>query len=53
MAQNQKPKDLFLLKRISCVAFNKDFTKVALSKKDNVIYIYSVPNLMETDTWKQ
>ena len=52
MAQNQKPQDLFLLEGISCVAFNKDFTKVALSKKDNVIYIYSVPNLMKTDTWK-
>ena len=52
MAQNQKPQDLFLLEGISCVAFNKDFTKVALSKKDNIIYIYSVPNLMKTDTWK-
>jgi actin related protein 2/3 complex subunit 1A/1B len=49
---NQKPQDLFLLEGISCVAFNKDFTKVALSKKDNIIYIYSVPNLMKTDTWK-
>ena len=52
MASNQKPQDLFLLEGISCVAFNKDFTKVALSKKDNVIYIYSIPNLMKTDTWK-
>ena len=52
MAQNQKPQDLFLLEGISCVSFNKDFTKVALSKKDNIIYIYSVPNLMKTDTWK-
>ena len=52
MAQNQKPQDLFLLEGISCVSFNKDFTKVALSKKDNLIYIYSVPNLMKTDTWK-
>ena len=52
MAQNQKPQDLFLLEGISCVSFNKDFTKVALSKKDNIIYIYSIPNLMKTDTWK-
>ena len=50
--QNQKPKDLFLLDGISCVAFNKDCSKVALSQKDNIIYIYSVPNLMKTDTWK-
>ena len=52
MANTQKPKDLFLLEGISCVAFNKDFTKVALSQKDNIIYIYSVPNLLKTDTWK-
>ena len=49
---NQKPKDLFLLEGISLVAFNKDFTQVALSKKDNLIYIYSVPDLMKTDKWK-
>ena len=49
---NPKPQDLFLLEGISCMAFNKDFTKVALSKKDNMIYIYSVPNIMKTDTWK-
>ena len=48
----QKPKDLFLLEGINIVTFNKDFTQVALSKNDNVIYIYSVPNLMKTDTWK-
>ena len=48
----QKPKDLFLLEGINIVSFNKDFTQVALSKKDNNIYIYSVPNLMKTDTWK-
>ena len=47
----QKPKDLFLLEGINIVTFNKDFTQVALSKNDNVIYIYSVPNLMKTDTW--
>ena len=48
----QKPKDLFLLEGISCVAFNKDFTQVALSKKDNLIYIYSIKDIMKTDTWK-
>ena len=52
MSNNQKPQDLFLLEGISLVSFNKDFTKVALSKKDNIIYIYSVPNIMKTDTWK-
>jgi actin related protein 2/3 complex subunit 1A/1B len=51
-ASNQKPKDLFLLEGISLVAFNKDFTQVALSKKDNNIYIYSVPDIMKTDKWK-
>ena len=49
----QKPKDLFLLEGINILSFNKDFTQVALSKKDNIIYIYSVPNLMKTDTWKE
>ena len=48
----QKPKDLFLLEGINILSFNKDFTQVALSKKDNLIYIYSVPNLMKTETWK-
>jgi len=48
----QKPKDLFLLEGINILSFNKDFTQVALSQKDNIIYIYSVPNLMKTDTWK-
>ena len=52
MESNQKPQDLFLLDEINCISFNKDFTKVALSKKDNLIYIYSVPNLMKTDTLK-
>ena len=52
MESNQKPQDLFLLDRISFFSFNKDFTKVALSKKDNLIYIYSVPKLMKTYTWK-
>ncbi len=52
MANNQKPKDLFLLEGISCVAFNKDFKKVALSKKDNLIYIYEIKDFMKPDTWK-
>ena len=52
MANNQKPKDLFLLEGISCVAFNKDFKKVALSKKDNIIYIYEIKDFMKPDTWK-
>ena len=30
MSNNQKPQDLFLLEGINCVAFNKDFTKVAI-----------------------
>ena len=50
MASNQKPQDLFLLEAISCLAFNKDFKKVTLSKKDNIIYIYKVVNLMKRDT---
>ena len=52
MASNQKPQDLFLLEGISCLAFNKDFKKVALSKKDNIIYIYKVVDLMKPDTWE-
>ena len=52
MLNNKKPQDLFLLEGISYVSFNKDFTKVALSKKDNIVYIYSIQNLMKTDTWK-
>ena len=51
-ASAQKPKDLFLLEGISCVAFNKDFNQVALSKKDNLIYIYSIKDIMKPDTWK-
>ena len=51
-ASAQKPKDLFLLEGISCVTFNKDFTQVALSKKDNLIYIYSIKDIMKPDTWK-
>ena len=52
MESNQKPQDLFLLEGISCLAFNKDFKKVALSKKDNIIYIYKVVDLMKPDTWE-
>ena len=51
-AITKKPIDLFLLEGISVLAFNKDFTQVALSKKDNYIYIYSVPDLKKTDSWK-
>ena len=36
------PKGLFILEGISLVSFNKDFTQVALFKKENFIYIYSV-----------
>jgi len=46
------PKGLFILEGISLVSFNKDFTQVALSKKDNFIYIYSVDDIMNTDKWK-
>ena len=48
----QKPKDLFLLEGISIVSFNKDFTKVALSKKDNKVYIYVIKDFMKPETWK-
>jgi actin related protein 2/3 complex subunit 1A/1B len=34
------------------MVFNKDFTQVALSKKDNLIYIYSVKDIMKPDTWQ-
>ena len=49
---NDKPKDLFLLQGISHLVFNKDYTQCALSKKDNNIYIYQVPNIMDTSTWQ-
>ena len=45
------PKDLFILEGISHLCFNKDYTQCALSKKDHLIYIYSVPNIMDTKTW--
>ena len=51
-AAAKKPVDLFLLEGISVLAFNKDFSQVALSKKDNLIYIYSVPDFKKTDNWK-
>ena len=47
-----KLKDLFSKDGISCLAFNKDFTKVAISKKDNIIYIYEIKDLMKTNSWK-
>ena len=49
----QKPKDLFLLEGINILSFNKDFTQVALSKKDNIIYIYSINDFMKPETWKE
>ena len=49
----QKPKDLFLLEGINILSFNKDFTQVALSKKDNIIYIYSIKDFMKPETWKE
>ena len=48
---NEIPVGLFLLEGISCMVFNKDLTQVALSKKDNLIYIYSIKDIMNTDTW--
>lgn len=50
--EQKKPEDLFILEGISYVSFNKDFTQVALSKKNKKIYIYSTPNFLKTDTWK-
>jgi len=49
---NEKPAGLFLLEGISFMVFNKDFIQVALSKKDNLIYIYSVKDIMKPDTWQ-
>ena len=48
----KKPAGLFELEGISCVAFNKDFTQVALSKKDSFVYIYQVVDFMNPDSWK-
>lgn len=44
-------KDLLCLEGVSCLAFNKDFSKCVLSKKDNNIYIYDCKNLAEAATW--
>ena len=46
------PKDLFILEGISTLAFNNDFTQCALSKKDSIIYIYQIKDLLKTSTWK-
>ena len=48
----EKPVDLFLLEGISHMVFNKDFKQVALSKKDNKIYIYKVTDLMKPEKWE-
>lgn len=48
----EKPKDLFLLEGISVITFNKDFTQVALSKKDHLIYIYKIENFQNPSSWK-
>ena len=48
----KKPAGLFDLEGISCVSFNKDFSQVALSKKDNFVYIFKVVNFMNPDTWQ-
>lgn len=50
---DKKPKDLFILEGISNLCFNKDFTKCALTKKDNKIYIYEVKDIKDTNTWIQ
>ena len=46
-----KPKDLFLYEGISHFCFNKDFTQCAVSKKDNRVYIYQVPDIKDTNKW--
>ena len=48
----EKPKDLFLLNGISVFCFNKDYTKCALSQKDNKIYIYKTPDIFKSSTWE-
>ena len=52
LSLKEKLKDLFVVEGISQFSFNKDFSQVALSKKDNIIYIYSIPILLKTKTWK-
>lgn len=48
---NQKPEGLFAIEGITFMVFNKDFTKVAISKKDKYIYIYGIKDFMKPDTW--
>ena len=48
----QKPTDLLVPEGISFLSFNKDFTEIALSKKDHIIYIYSIPTLLKIVTWR-
>jgi len=48
----EKPKDLFSLNGISAFCFNKDYSKCALSQKDNKIYIYKTPDIFKTSTWE-
>lgn len=48
----EKPKDLFLLEGISVISFNKNFTKVALSKRDHLIYIYKITDFQKPNNWK-
>ena len=52
MNTGEIPQGLFLLEGISCMAFNFNFTKVALSKKDNLIYIYNIKDFMKPDSWE-
>jgi WD40 repeat protein len=53
MARNEKkPAGLLFLEGISCLSFNKDYKYAALSKRDHIIYIYSVSNVMSPDSWK-
>ena len=37
--EEKRPEDLFILEGISYVSFNKDFSQVALSKKNKKIYL--------------
>lgn len=48
---DNKTKDLFSFEGISHFCFNKDFTKCALSKKNNIIYIYQVKSLNNPNEW--
>jgi actin related protein 2/3 complex subunit 1A/1B len=44
-------KDLFVYEGISHLCFNKDYTKCALSKKNNIIYIYQIKSLNAPSKW--